>query len=690
MPSQLQCFASLTLVKNGALADTLASAATTASKASQSWLASNMLHLPAYGVLAGAGVGGVTGYLTGDKKKKDHNPWRRAAIGALAGGAVGGLGGWGLTPLVEQGVRDELVASGLSSQAVSALPRETLPTIVALKQQYLPQGRLTKQDVISDADAATLRSFSDRAKHWLSGSVPDEQVTREYTDLGAKAVNTRLAGVPAHQILPKLPLAGSPEHYQAFAAGPNAATQQLAAEHGHSDSTRLGQWIREGGSGKLPPALNYRTLIQAALGLRDQLPEKGGMAKAGAAAPFGMQPGSVGYEIYRQLPGFHPVDTLVGAGVGAAGGALYHALSSDERPKHRRKGDNSFWRRLLTGAAVGGLGGNLIGDRARRYISNLPGITGYNPKQIGRVVRENGWKGIWEGGVLDRPVANQGKGLIDPESWEQPDAKVPGGWGPELTMRRELLRRNMGVHTDDDTRDFFQDSGVVVNAAGRRLPRIQLHERLADNQGFFKDDPVHGKRYLNAVFGNGQMGWDDDGNDVAPATGLTGKAGYPGRSYSNTLGHYIISRPAEGIGTVRKVWDVAWEPRLAPLYGKYVRDAVRSPSTLGKRLPLEVAEDALRNPEGDSTRGDFLKSMTGRWLMNNVLFDRTPLFQSTVAYDPETGVPSRMYTDRTHDMGLTKDDKILQEAIRPYAEAAEKGGSDAHYKARLLVSWLGS
>lgn len=170
--------------------------------------------------------------------------------------------------------------------------------------------------------------------------------------------------------------------------------------------------------------------------------------------------------IGSQLPNIRGFDTALGGAVGAAGGLGYDALTSDESasPKEKRR---ARWSHVLSGAGIGALGANVVGDRTRRYVTNKIYPVGYNSSAKHVSVKPSSFKDVWQGAILDKP--------LQPEVQQYQSGnygapyKVPQGavaTPRELTARRELLRRDFGVHTETPKSDMWltqPDGSVSLN-----------------------------------------------------------------------------------------------------------------------------------------------------------------------------------------------------------------------------------
>lgn len=256
-----------------------------------------------------------------------------------------------------------------------------------------------------------------------------------------------------------------------------------------------------------------------------------------------MAPFELGKHVYSQMPAFHGADTAIGATVGGLVGA---ALPADNWKKRTRN--------ALLGAGVGGLGTNLVGDRTRRYFSNIPDMTGYRPGDVAKTARKAGLKGVWEGAVLDKPMSSE-------------------EWGTPQLMRRELLRRGMSVHTDGPT-DYFANIGRGPDEKGVDSQQVALKPR------FMGTDPAsqEAQRYM---IGNG-------------------------RGWSRVLAHYRQTPEGENGIRVRDTWDFD----LQPAEKQRLRDLVFNPSAAKDlKSNMYYEGNAMRRPEE-------IASLLGRHLLN--------------------------------------------------------------------------
>lgn len=151
-------------------------------------------------------------------------------------------------------------------------------------------------------------------------------------------------------------------------------------------------------------------------------------------------------DVISQLPGAHPKDMLLGAALGGGAGLLYDLAKG--QPEGRRF--STTLKRLLTGAGVGAVGANFVGDRARRYITNTKLPFGY----AGESLWPRSWQHFYDAAIADRPS-------FDPAAV----AKLKDNFGGNaevadtaLKARYELWRRGMNIHRNNAKTDIWQSN----------------------------------------------------------------------------------------------------------------------------------------------------------------------------------------------------------------------------------------
>lgn len=172
--------------------------------------------------------------------------------------------------------------------------------------------------------------------------------------------------------------------------------------------------------------------------------------------------------IKEQMPGFHVPESLVGAVAGGLAGAAYHGASNlwEDPRQHARK---SLLRRALIGAGIGGAGANLVGDRLRRYLSNMPNPATYDVHSKLQEMGNAGWKGFVTGAIKDKPI---------------PLTAENSHITPMRMIRRETLRRGFGVHTDDPVTDYLK----VIGQSQRGADILNLSDRFFDKNQQIKPE----------------------------------------------------------------------------------------------------------------------------------------------------------------------------------------------------------
>jgi len=295
-------------------------------------------------------------------------------------------------------------------------------------------------------------------------------------------------------------------------------------------------------------------------------------------------------EVKRQLPRFHTPEAAVGAAAGAGTGL---AVQLARRLTHKGKRDNapSLLKGLLVGGGLGAFGANLVGDRARRYFSNLPDPYNYDFDSKWKKIKELGWGGVQQGAIQDQLIK-------DPDASHSPEAN---------TMRWEMLRRGLNLPTHGTGKDFFKQVGTDTTGS----PTLEVADRFFDSKG-----------RMNA---SGRPAWEqlqpynlmDSLNKPQNDSVLT---------KSQLLRGFTMQRRGRTLGLHDK-WDFDLHPGEADKFKKLLtawRQGTQQDS------PLDAAEDMSA-----------LKALGARWLLDKTIAGNMPTFHQAFAFpDVPTVNPS--------------------------------------------------
>lgn len=327
-------------------------------------------------------------------------------------------------------------------------------------------------------------------------------------------------------------------------------------------------------------------------------------------------------------PFFHLQDRLVGG----AGGAVAGGISDDQLRTHDGSWKDMAGRGLAV-ASGGWLGGKSLNagmNVGRRYIAETAPLFGYNTADIAKTPLTQKLKDIYRFGIrgqqrtdADSYLADQLKDIASDlksgeltrrgAQWETLRAK---DFAYAARARAELLRRYMGVHADDVTKDFFirkPDNTYVYNPA-TVSKGTEAYGNLVGRQLNFKglQDAANPPRYS----------WDVTDSP-----------------FRNVLGSHDMRataplvRNADGSGVgkyeVGDVWNFAIDPHENDI-GGYLKGLMKtSPLKWRQYLnqPLSAATHESMLDVGDKTVGGRLKSVFLRQLMEKGFRHHSPVIR---------------------------------------------------------------
>ncbi|NBQ67445.1 MAG: hypothetical protein EBU46_00905 [Nitrosomonadaceae bacterium] len=297
-----------------------------------------------------------------------------------------------------------------------------------------------------------------------------------------------------------------------------------------------------------------------------------------------LQPGGLLHSIKGQLPQIRLPDSLVGGAVGAAGGALYHGLSDDTATSEAQN-SKTKWRRILGGAGVGALGANVVGDRARRYLANNMYPLGYASGVPGTELAPKSFKHIWDSAILDKPQQPEvqqyqaGKYQAPNTTSEDPTLKLFGRSRAELSARHELLRRGMGIHNEDPSKDIWAtqtDGSVSLNPKHKNIQNLIEEFMLPDDPRTLLAEPQSNVANINST-------------PVAASAGLMGKI-----VGGQRVAAYPYASPIGGEDQLLKIqdrWDFGADTQEKEQLKQYILNKIKGkPNTYFGNVGLTDAE----------------------------------------------------------------------------------------------------
>jgi hypothetical protein len=336
--------------------------------------------------------------------------------------------------------------------------------------------------------------------------------------------------------------------------------------------------------------------------------------------------------IYAQLPRIRVPDTAVGAGVGALGGLGYDLIRGGD-PKAR-------WRqrigRILTGAGAGALAGNVIGDRTRRYISNsfVPFSYENNPAQA---LKPRSLSHIWNAAILDKPqyqqaneeglkrLQAQGKPVVSALTSKDYDYRKDTLENYMLPARREIFRRQLGVHTENPLTDIWKEGPNDQLFLNPKNPKsLATAQRFMGSMagGIPKDifsDVGDARRYLNAM--------SSDNEDAALfSSAVTGGQQVP----------FKMLPGGKGIeGSVLDRWDYTLDPKEQAFFKDNIKNMLTNPKwRQAKFAPKEPLSGYMDPAKINGPNSDAWKALAARWGLDNLVSYKHPWITQRFRIEP--------------------------------------------------------
>ena len=346
-------------------------------------------------------------------------------------------------------------------------------------------------------------------------------------------------------------------------------------------------------------------------------------------------------------PNFHIQDRIVGGIPGAVtGGVVDHKMR-----EHDNSGLDIGGRlaAILGGTYLGGKSLNTTMNVGRRYIAETAPIFNYSLKAkdqaeaLGKKDRiKSLLQDLWRYGVKGErraDIDDMFQRSVDAASGLGRKSRRAAIWEAEWERetakgRAELLRRYLGVHTDDIAKDFFVRRPDLTYGFNKHVvkPGNVFYDRLIKDTLKYKGipDAANPPRYSS-----------DTSN--APFQSLFG-------SHDMRLNKPLTqtANSIQGDYTVGDAWNLAIDPGESDIR-QYLSGLARTSPLRWKEYlnrPMSTAtEESIRGISG-TTIGDRLRSAGTRQLMESVFRQHTPVVQQNmrVSYPKSLAKQPRDYT----------------------------------------------
>lgn len=364
--------------------------------------------------------------------------------------------------------------------------------------------------------------------------------------------------------------------------------------------------------------------------------------------------------VQHHMPRIRPLDTAIGAGLGAGAGALSAAFADKDE-----EGNKPWLSRTLGGAALGAGAANLVGDRARRYITNKVPMYGYDADESANALMPKSWNDFYQAAIADK-------------------RNFKPGTAPEPRIRHELLRRGMDLPPT-------APGGTPYLASQGKKP-YQPTETSGGLPGTFEHvqfSPEGYAKYL-AETKHPDPGTAAKAYAADPSRAEAIGKGPEGDAWYDLLSRHGYRNNEDGTTSVHDLWDFALSPqekalavstlagREGPLNKSYPDKTLQKNNVGNWRSTLDLNWDQQSLP-----KSDILKMLASRAAMQSLTNGGVVLDQR---FNPQTGQP--VFTKQNAANDLEQDD-IVQTILRRHAQA-EQNSVDTTYHYHCDCGWTGT
>lgn len=327
------------------------------------------------------------------------------------------------------------------------------------------------------------------------------------------------------------------------------------------------------------------------------------------------------------LPKMRVPDTVAGAVLGGGAGAVYDAIKGRDETGKRRTG-----RRMLTGALAGAGLTNLIGDRARRYISNTKLPMGYTPNAAKELTPSLGR--VWRAGVLDKQDYDP-KAVADVRSWRNSWGTINDPIEKILPPRYELVRRQFGLPVPNADNAWFKKTPEGYYSLNEDSP--DYHRRLRDMFGSFKHRGI--ARNKSLLGGPDRLlSEPEKALQAFNHYGDQQTTGYDFFGAQQLFGGMQVPHIKDNTGVISGIALDRWDQTHTPVENKYFKDNLWKMLTDSKwrKAPLNQEISRYLRPGINHTNMSAMKALGGRVVWDDILSDELPWVGQKFKIAPRT------------------------------------------------------